>query len=346
MYASWQQVGGTAALPVLLHSKCPSVQLPASTEGCSLQADKDLAAMSRLPRTLSQFHTSKSAIQSATNQPLPGTRLLHSLQTTFPADGLALTGTGTRAALSHSRVAAAASNPRIAPYAALPSESALSLVPHLDKALNIPGIPGQQVTSPAHDDHRQLVKRRRRQAPVSGLHSQQAQTKRYARVKAHRPGRLPKRLSKQNKLSTIDSNSTQRPQSAGLRTAGQYRQPAVADRAVKQKPRACSVSPNSQYHFSCTSSVPEDAAAWIAATTDAGSRYVRSYFELQQEPMPVECQLSLYCPDQRHCLAVACCSACDGLHMHWPLLPMSCRLLVHIGPCLGPALFACRRVKN
>lgn len=249
--------GRNSSIPYTVSQQMPINKLACvNSELFSLQADEHLAAMSRLPRTLAQWtRTSKSAIQSATTQPIPGTRLLHSLQTTFPADGSTLTGT--RAALSHSTTAAA-SNPRIAPYAALPSQSALSLVPPSDKEIN----------------------------HLPGLHSQQAHAKHHVHVKAHRPGRLPKHPSKQVKLNTINSTGTGRPQSAGLRTAGQDMQPAVADRAVKQKPRARSVSPNSQYHFSCTSSVPEDAAAWIAATTDAASRYARSDFELQQKHMP------------------------------------------------------------
>lgn len=245
-----------------------------------MQAEHASKAMSRLPRALAQWADPLGPHpKSAPTDYAPAPRLAHVLLKTFPAQH-PLPSPPLTAADSTGRTAAA-NNPRIAPYALLPSLSALCTgpasngAPHHCSAQQADRLTGLQ---------QQLGGEWDSQHQPSAYPCQQGVTRNAVPGKPDRNVRRPAGKGKRSELKDTDRTSSLRPKVAGIGchiqdAAVAFNVPdaksAAANRLKKKKARARSVSPNSQYHFSCTSSVPDDAAAWIAATTDAASRPAR-----------------------------------------------------------------------
>ena len=254
-----------------------------------MQAEHASKAMARLPQALAQgadppgpppqckpAEAHPATPKSAPTDYPPAPRLAHVLLNTFPAQH-PLPSAPLIAADSTGRTAVA-NNPRVAPYASLPSLSTLCTgpasngAPHHCSAQQADRLTGlqQQLGDSQHQP--------------SAYPCQQGITKNTVPGKPDRNVRRPVGKGKRSELKDANRTSSLQPKSAGIgcliQDAGvgfncPDAKSATANRLKKKQARARSVSPNSQYHFSCTSSVPDDAAAWIAATTDAASRPAR-----------------------------------------------------------------------
>lgn len=210
--------------------------------------------MSRLPQSLALWHPQAAVIPNLGTLSSPlAPRLTQILQQIFPASSsLPAPSSHARsasllpypdgAALKTSGCFAAAGNPSIAPYGPLPSETVT--------AGGLAGNEDEQILlqpSATSAQHRLTVQRQLQlglnRQPVTGL---------------TRPAAV--------------AASKRRPQSAGSCVQLPRAKPSTgpAAKAKKQKSRARSVSPNSQYEFSCTSSVPDEAAGWLMAPRAVG----------------------------------------------------------------------------
>lgn len=220
--------------------------------------------MSRLPKALSQWAGLPSSNPVSTTTPtLTAPRLACVLQQTFPADQTASVG---------SVRSPAAGNPRIAPYAALPPVTSLSDEPRPDQQFHTSELSGSTARHQQHSQQLQLQQQhvRHKSHALDGMQPQQKQGKRQA--KQH--GSISHAGAK-GKRTKMHSANIRRPKSArpdGLGPAADEGAVAADKDSCKLKARARSVSPNSHYHVSSTSSVPEDAAAWIAATISLSPR--------------------------------------------------------------------------
>lgn len=213
--------------------------------------------MARLPHSLAQWAGLPSPNPtSATSATLAApSRLTRILQQSFPV-GQAPPSLSNPAVTPNASFGEA-NNPRIAPYAARPPVAALSADTHRQ-----PSATQQSAgTAVSHQLSQQLQPGR-----DASCH-QHRQAGQHATFYGH--ARKPGANRKQSRLH---SAAVRRPKSASLSNEAKMQAPAAVEGLNKRKVRARSVSPNSQYQFSSTSSVPDDAAAWIAATASLGSR--------------------------------------------------------------------------
>ena len=173
-----------------------------------------------------------ATVQRSTIQSLPPSRLLHVLQRHFPPQQSAQLKAVQQR--SHGYAESASGNPQIAPYGGV----SCSLKQQQQEQLLV----GQQ----KHPGGRKAAK-------VAGAFLRE----RHASSKPLIPaGRLPA--------------APRHPQTAGSSVASAQRGKPVAK--GKTKARARSVSPNSQYHFSCTSSVPDHGSSWYGDATSVASQ--------------------------------------------------------------------------
>lgn len=216
-----------------------------------LQARQTAAGMSRLPRSLTQWVHPPIPDPTLGHGRLPSSRLSQILMKHFhPAPSAqsrlahpqytSHASRGRRpaqAAPPQSHLAASTStNPRVGPFLALPSEQQHTQVNA--GQCNAKGPVGAAAPP-------------RRPTAVGGGSTQWAK----AVGAAGRMGRTA---------------NERRPQSANSNPG----QPQKGRSAIigKGKPRARSVSPGSQYHFSCTSSVPDNASSWCGDAASAMSQ--------------------------------------------------------------------------
>ncbi len=247
---------------------CIGACLPISTQNCVLQhqvrsllqAKETSAGMLRLPRSLAQWAQTPSPDPMQGQGSLPSSRLTQILLKHFhpaPADltrpallhSSIHTGTGQadmHAARLQSHCAASTSaNPRVGPYDALPS---------------------QQQSRHAKDNQRKArhpAAAAARQPTVTGSKAEQwakpTAAARQTTAMGPRAEQWAEPTAAAGRLSR-GAAAKQRPQSAGSNAVDASKgKPALIN---KRKARPQSVSPGSQYHFSCTSSVSDNPCSW------------------------------------------------------------------------------------
>ncbi|KAA6425694.1 MAG: hypothetical protein FRX49_04591 [Trebouxia sp. A1-2] len=224
------------AVAQLLHQLAPDGDVHAAALALR-QAKETAAGMLRLPKSLAQWAQTPSLDPMQGQGSLPSSRLSQILLKHFhltradrtrPALLQSSIHTDMHAAGMQSHYAASTSaNPRVGPHDALPF---------------------QQQSEQAKDNQRKP----RHPAPA-------AAAARQITVTGSRAEQLAKPAAAAGRLGR-GTAAKQRPQSAGSNAVDVSKgKPALIN---KRKGRPRSVSPGSQYHFSCTSSVSDNACSW------------------------------------------------------------------------------------